>query len=177
MNRILDLLKTRAKRPLVIGIDGMCASGKTTLAAALSRELAAPVIHTDDFFIPRHRRTGTERINIDEKRFVNEVLCPLSQGGELCYGVFDCKTQSITEQRSVPKSEFYIIEGSYCLHPCLLNVYDIKVFCEISEKLQKSRLIEREGGEGYAAFESRWIPLENEYFEKYNIREGCDIIL
>lgn len=177
MNRILDLLKTRAKRPLVIGIDGMCASGKTTLAAALSRELKAPVIHTDDFFIPRRRRTGTERINIDEKRFINEVLCPLSQGGELCYGVFDCKTQSITEKRSVPKSEIYIIEGSYCLHPCLLDVYDIKVFCEVSEKLQKSRLLEREGKEGYAAFESRWIPLENEYFEKYNIREGCDIIL
>lgn len=177
MNRILDLLKINPKRPLVIGIDGMCASGKTTLAAALSRELKAPVIHTDDFFIPKHRRTGTERINIDEKRFINEVLCPLSQGDELCYGVFDCKTQSITEKRSVPKSEFYIIEGSYCLHPCLLDVYDIKVFCEISEKLQKSRLIEREGGEAYAAFESRWIPLENEYFEKYNIREGCDIIL
>ena len=177
MNKLLNLIKAADKRPLIIGIDGMCASGKTTLAHSLSQMLGAPVIHTDDFFIPRAARTGNERINLDEIRFIKEVLMPLKEGRTVRYGVFDCKKQRIVGQMKIPKSDIYIIEGTYCCHPCLPDVLDIKVFCEISDSEQKLRLCARESAESLKMFENLWIPLENKYFKNYNIRERCDIIL
>jgi hypothetical protein len=38
--------------PVVVGVDGRSASGKTTLAARLAHALDAPVVHTDD--VARH---------------------------------------------------------------------------------------------------------------------------
>ena len=177
MNGLLKLIENANKRPLIIGIDGMCAAGKTTLAQTLSEKLSAPVIHTDDFFIPRAARTGHERINIDEARFIKEVLLPLQQGRTVCYGVFDCKKQLTVKQTEILKSDIYIIEGTYCCHPCLPDVLDIKVFCEISAEEQRLRLCRRESAEGLKMFENMWIPLENKYFNNYNIRERCDVIL
>ena len=106
MNKLLNLIKAADKRPLIIGIDGMCASGKTTLAHSLSQMLGALVIHTDDFFIPRAARTGNERINLDEIRFTKEVLMPLKEGRTVRYGVFDCKKQRIVGQMKIPKVIF-----------------------------------------------------------------------
>ena len=177
MKRILDLIKNTDVRPLIIGIDGMCASGKTTLAERLMHALDAPVIHTDDFFIPIKERTGTEKVNIDEKRFVNEVIMPLCSFRQFRYGVFDCKKQLITSYRDIPRSDIYIIEGSYCLYPCFPDIYAMKVFSEMPEELQRGRLIARAGEDGYAAFRDRWIPLENKYFKEYKIKERCDVVI
>ena len=44
-------------RPLVIAIDGRCAAGKTTLAAALQRETGCTVLHLDHFFLRPEQRT------------------------------------------------------------------------------------------------------------------------
>lgn len=177
MREISELIRRNKKRPLVIGIDGMCASGKTTLAESLSKDLNAQVIHTDDFFIPKAEYRGLERINIDKARFVSEVIRPMSEGAEFSYGVFDCRQQKISARRKIGISEFYIIEGSYCLHPCLPDIFDIKVFLTVPPALQRARLIEREGPDNAAVFEDRWIPLENKYFEEYAVKERCDIVL
>ncbi len=177
MTEILRLIKQYKKRPLIIAIDGMCAAGKTTLAEKLSAALNAPVIHTDDFFIPARQRTGCENINIDVGRFFNDVLIPLKKNIGFCYDVFDCKIQKMSFTRQIEKSEFYIIEGCYCMYPQFADIYDIKVFMEIDAKLQRTRLALRESADSVKQFESRWIPFENRYFELYKIKEGCDIIL
>lgn len=175
--KIIELIGNINVRPLIIAIDGMSASGKTTLAAVLGQALGAPVIHTDDFFIPRKSRTGNEDINIDINRFLREVIEPLSRGHALCYGVFDCMTQKITRYEKVCPCEIYIIEGAYCLHPSMPQVATLKVFMQISADEQKARITTRNGAQGYIAFRDRWIPFENSYFEKYKIKERCDIVL
>ena len=43
--------------PVVIAVDGMAASGKTTLAGLLAQRLDAAVVHMDDFFLPQGFRT------------------------------------------------------------------------------------------------------------------------
>jgi adenylylsulfate kinase-like enzyme len=47
--RIELLLKE--KQYVLVAIDGRCASGKTTLAAALKEKLSCEIIHMDDFFL------------------------------------------------------------------------------------------------------------------------------
>ena len=43
--------------PLVVAIDGRCASGKSTLAAKLQQGLHCPVFSLDDFFLRPQQRT------------------------------------------------------------------------------------------------------------------------
>ena len=42
--------------PVLLGIDGRCGSGKTTLANWLAQQLHCPVLHTDDFYLPLSAR-------------------------------------------------------------------------------------------------------------------------
>ena len=41
----------------VIALDGMCASGKSTLAAYAAQELGVTVFHMDDYFLQPFQRT------------------------------------------------------------------------------------------------------------------------
>ena len=55
--------KALVSKPLLITIDGPCASGKTTLARKLSAALNCDVLHMDDFVVPHTRKTE-ERLSI-----------------------------------------------------------------------------------------------------------------
>ena len=84
------------KQHVVVAIDGMAASGKTTAAEQLTEQLGGEVIHMDDFFLPPEMRTE-ERLsqpggNVHYERFMTEVAGNLSEGEPLTYGVFDCSS-------------------------------------------------------------------------------------
>ena len=69
---------------LRIALDGPCATGKSTLAQWLSRQLNCPVLHMDDLFLTPDLRTQ-ERLSrpgetVDHQRFFTQALQPLSQG-------------------------------------------------------------------------------------------------
>ena len=55
--------------------------------------------------------------------------------------------------------------------------YDLKVFLDISSKLQKERILKRNSLEFANRFFYEWIPLENLYFSKTNVKERCDLII
>ena len=66
----------------VLAIDGMAASGKTTLAQALAQRFSScTVVHMDDFTVPFDDRYPgyfeTTLSNADIPRFKREVLSPL----------------------------------------------------------------------------------------------------
>lgn len=170
----------RLKKPAVIAIDGMCGSGKTTLAEVLSYIFDAPVIHMDDFFLPFEMKT-VARIaepggNVHYERFDAEVAAHIREGKALEYGVYDCSQGKITGAKRLEPSPLVIVEGSYCLNPHIRDIFDLKIFVETDEATQLARLTAREG-ERIEDFKGRWIPLENRYFTKLNIKDGCDIIV
>ena len=70
-----------------------------------------------------------------------------------------------------------IIEGSYSQHPYFGEPYDLRVFCEISDKEQKERILKRNGLEMLERFSNEWIPKENAYFNTYKIREKSGFLL
>jgi len=165
---------------VLISIEGGAGSGKSTLAAALKERYGAEVYHMDDFFLPPSMRTE-ERLaepggNVHYERFFEEVIEGIFSYDSFSYGIFDCKEGRITRFRDAYPNRLHIIEGAYSAHPFMEDVYDLRVFLEVDEEIQKKRILEREG-EKAELFFTRWIPLEKRYFEAFQIKEKSDIVL
>lgn len=178
-NKIKTLIETKPNA--VIAIDGMCASGKTTLANRLAKEFGMQVIHTDDFFLPFEMRTP-ERLsqpggNIHYERFIEEIVTPLMAGTDFEYRIFNCSTGGYCTSKSVTCNKPIIIEGAYSMHPETPDIYDLKIFSEISSEAQLLRIEKRNGADALNVFKEKWIPFENRYFEAFAIKDKCDIII
>lgn len=165
----------------VVAIDGRCASGKTTLAEQLSFVTDAGVVHMDDFFLPSQLRTQ-ERLtepggNVHYERFGQEVLTALEQGGDFSYRIFDCKTMALGGERQVSGTGILVVEGAYSCHPKLGEYMSLRVFSDVESKEQQRRILARDGEEALVVFQQQWIPMEENYFAVYKIREQADIVL
>lgn len=162
-------------KPIIIAIDGRCASGKTTLAKAISEQIDCNVIHMDDFFLRPEQRTAnrlaTPGENIDHERFLEEVLIPLSKGLPVTYHPFDCHKMGFGEEILLSPKKINIVEGSYSYHPSLRDYYAYTFFLTISLEEQMKRIIDREGVEKAKIFKEKWIPLEEEYFKTLAVTE------
>ncbi len=156
-----------------VKIDGRCGSGKSTLAALIAAVYGCGTVHMDDFYLPNNidRKSGE---NTDFDR-LNRELCDIISGNRSSYGVFNCQTQTIDRTVELPKSPVLIIEGSYSLHPKLSCGADVYVFLTVP-KDEQYRRIENRSPQSLDAFRTRWIPMEEAYFEKYNVIEKCDFI-
>lgn len=170
-----------AQDRIILAIDGGAASGKSTLGALLQEIYGCSIFHMDDFFLRPEQRTK-ERFaeiggNVDRERFYNEVLIPLSKNEVVHYRPFDCGTFTLKDPIEVSPTPLSVIEGSYSMHPELSCRYDLSVFLDISPELQKKRIEIRNGKELADRFFSEWIPLENRYFEGFDIKSKCDIVI
>lgn len=183
MNRMKELAQNIARiitenDSKLIAIDGRCASGKTTLSAEIQKLIPCNVIHMDHFFLPRSRRTperfSTPGENVDHERLLTEVLLPLKKGEKVSYRPFDCKTMSFGNKIELATRKINIIEGSYSCHNTLYGHYDLRIFLSVSPEEQMKRIILRDGKEKAKIFESKWIPLEEEYFQAFSIAEKCE---
>lgn len=179
INRIKEILS--AKPNAVIAIDGCCASGKTTLAAELSEHFGMQVIHMDDFFLLPEMRTA-ERLaqtggNIHYERFIDEVICGIKSGAEFSYRIFSCKKGDFSGETAIDPQKPIIIEGAYSLHPEIPDIYDLKIFLDADPEIRLKRIKNRNGAEGLEIFKEKWIPLENRYFEKFDIKNKCDLVI
>ena len=183
MNDILDFIMTKlnktTKRPFLIAVDGMCGSGKTTLGNYLAKELNASLFHMDDFFLQPHQRTETRLSepggNVDYERFKEDVLDHVADESGVTFRPFNCHEWKLADEAiTIPYNDIIIVEGSYSHHPYFEDIYNIKIFLEISVEEQKKRIIARDGKDIWPMFENKWIPMENRYFESYKIKEKSD---
>lgn len=173
-----DLTCRKNKSPLLIAIDGRCASGKTSLAAQLNAACGCSVVHMDDFFLRPEQRTReryeTPGENVDHERFLNEVLLPLSRGEAALYRPFDCSTLTLREAIRLECNGVIVIEGSYSCHKALFPYYDLSVFLSLPPQKQMQRIIARDGEEYAKVFAEKWIPLEEQYFAARKLETLCD---
>ena len=175
------LVEEKTGEPVLIAIDGKCASGKSTLGLYLKEKFDANLIHMDDFFLQKHQRTP-ERLaevggNVDYERFKTEVLVPLCGGGKVEYGIFDCSTLTIKERAELETKQITIVEGSYSQHPYFENPYDLRIFAEIDNESQLKNIRERNGEEKLKDFIERWIPKEEAYFKQFSVKEKSDVVI
>ncbi len=179
VEKIENLL--REKDCIIIGIDGRCGAGKTTLAKNLSQIFDCNVFHMDDFFLRDEQRTE-ERLetpgeNVDHERFFEEVIRPLLKRENFSYMKYDCKKRGFSERVFVNVKKINIIEGSYSCRDDLAKYYDLKIFLDIDGEKQLKRIEKRNGKEALKVFQTKWIPLEEMYFETFAVKDKCDIYL
>lgn len=173
--------KRLTKGKITIAVEGSSASGKSTLSDLLYDIYGCSVFHMDDFFLRPEQRTPQRFAqvggNIDHERFLSEVLEPLSKGENVTYRKFLCSSMTLGEEERVIPKELVIVEGAYSMHPELAKFYDFSVFLDISEQLQRERILHRNSPQMAQRFFTQWIPLEKTYFEKTDIRNRCDMII
>lgn len=181
IDTVIKKIKTlqREKGQVFVAIDGRCGAGKTTLAQMIENRIGGNVFHMDDFFLQPWQRTS-ERLNepggnVDRERFLAEVLLPLKTNQPFSFRPYNCSTQTFDEEIFIHPKTINIIEGSYSCHPKLMDYYDLHVFLDVKKEKQLSRIIKRVGEIRKKDFEEKWIPLEEIYFQTYNIAEKCEI--
>lgn len=178
--RLIPILVEASKRPGgVIVIDGFAASGKSTMAKQLAEILGGSIVRIDDFFLPTELRTE-ERLaetggNVHYERFKAEVIENLSKNEEFEYRRFDCSKMDYGEYICVPAAKWRIVEGSYSHHPYFGKYGDIRVFSVVDSEEQMRRIVKRNGKIMAERFEKLWIPMENKYFQVYNIGELAEL--
>ncbi|MCM1050299.1 MAG: AAA family ATPase [Clostridiales bacterium] len=172
--------KADTGKPVIVAIDGRCGSGKSSFAKLIKSTYACNVFHMDDYYLPMvKRKENWEKLiggNMDFERFKEELLIPLRQGMAVIYKPYDCHLGTYRSCEKMEPCALTVVEGSYSTHPLLADMYDMKIFLTCSKEIQTKRLKEREK-ENYAAFEQKWIPMEENYFKSYNIQQNSDIVL
>ena len=168
-------------RPILIGIDGRCGSGKTTFAQVVKEVLDCNVFHMDDFFLPMEMKTeerlGEPGGNVHYERVLEEVIQPLMERKEVKLVPFDCSINDLDKLRVVPYKKLNVIEGVYSFHPTLEKYYDVKIFITTDPETQMQRIKDRGHGAKLHRFMKEWIPLEEKYIAAYRVDEQADIVI
>lgn len=167
--------------PVIISIDGKSASGKTFLAESINKNFDSNVFHMDDFFLTPELRTP-ERLNeiggnVDYIRFDKEIIQNIVTQKDFNYNIYNCMTNSSNNSSLIKAKKLNIIEGAYSMHPSLINNYNFKIFVDIDNEEQIKRILKRNGVKMLQRFIDEWIPKENQYFDKMNIKEKCDLVI
>lgn len=176
MEKLIKIIndKLNEKDKIIIGIDGKCCSGKTTLANYLKNNLDCTVFHIDDYFIPLNLDKSKFEYNFDYFSFKNEILDNLNKS-EIEFYKFNCSTQSFEKVKTNVKN-IIIIEGSYSLNKYFFECYDIKIYLNICDDIQLSRLKKRNPNL-LDKFVNIWIPQENNYYNnELSLKNNIDII-
>lgn len=178
LHPVLERLAALPGERILVTIDGPCGSGKSTLAELLSQITGAPVVHMDDFVIPHVQKTP-ERLaqpggNADVERLMAEVLDPWLARQPFTVRPYLCHEDAYGAPVTLPAGPLLILEGTYSNLPSIAAHADLRLFLLVSPEEQQRRLLQRVGPECLAAFNERWIPLENAYFAAFALPDsGC----
>lgn len=181
--RIFPILQALAELPRekrVVALDGRSASGKTTLAGMLADVTGAGVVHMDDFFLPPGLRSPDRLAepggNVHYERFIEEALPFLKEPRAFRYRRFDCSRMELSGEREVREAGIRIVEGAYSCHPLFGEYMGLRVFCDVAPREQIRRIRQRNGEEMLHSFRDRWIPMEEQYFRHFQIRERAALV-
>lgn len=175
---------------LVIGIDGLSRSGKTTLTAKLeeyykSENTPAISFHLDDLIVERERRYGTgeeewyEYYHLQwEKEWLREHFFKrLKIADELELPFYDGKTdQRESRKVALPASGIIIIEGVFLQRLEWRGYCDYVIYVDSSQHQR----IERESAivqQNLAKFEKRYWKAENHYLKSQEPQTHADFIV
>lgn len=194
--RLQELVVGRTS-PLFVGLDGRSGAGKSTVAAELTRLLAAgaggpvTVIEGDQFYgggsaATWDGRTAAEKVDgvIDwrRQRLVLEALrtSGLAEWRPFDWDSDDWDADEIPLSRQsilISVAPIVVLEGAYSCRPELHDLLDLRALLEIPRDIRRARLLDREGEEYRADWEGRWSAAEDHYFGTVMPPDRFDIVL
>ena len=178
------------RRPIVLGIVGDSAAGKTTITRGLAELLGEDrVTHicADDYH--KYDRSERARLKITplhpDCNYLDILELHLERahyGQPMLKPVYDHRTGSLVRPEYLVPSEFVIVEGLLGFHTEVMRqFYDVKVFLDPPEELRRIWKIKRDTAKrGYTA-EQVLAELEKRESDSQNFirpqREFADIVV
>jgi energy-coupling factor transporter ATP-binding protein EcfA2 len=177
LTRLLDSWRPRfpgpGARPGVLAVDGRSASGKSTLAAALSRAVpGSVVVHTDDL---AWHQSFFDWAGL----LVDGVLVPVHAAQEVRYRPPAWEERSREGAIAVPSGcPLVIVEGCGAARRELTPWTDVAVWVQSDTAKAKTRGLVRDGGSAEAeAFWTEWMAEELPFFAQDRPWERADMVV
>ena len=174
---LLEKVKSthRKHKTLLIGIDGLGGSGKTTLSEYLKENLDnVSIVQLDDFYSPELNRADRDRV-------LKQVLFPLINDAEANYQIFDWRSNALNDWRTIHPGGIVIIEGVSALHSDFAGKYDFRIWINCSPETGFKRGMERDKARDGVDHTDKWLdiwmPQEKAYVESQNPQLRADYIL
>ena len=170
LERSIDSLPNQFLHKL-IGIDGLGASGKTTIAEELKKaHPETSIIHLEEFYRPKTERTEgiTNQAvspDFDWDRFEDQVIKPVQRNLLVKYERYDWRADRWDQWIEIPATHWIIIVGVYALQSRFFQAYDYTIWMDVSREERIRRMTEREGEMVSKEWQEKWLPREENYFE------------
>ncbi|WP_407272446.1 kinase [Radiobacillus sp. PE A8.2] len=182
--------KVEQGQKVVLGIDGLSRSGKTTLVRNIEQRIQETniftcVLHIDDYIVERERRynTGNEEwyeyynLQWDVEWLKENLFKRLKESNELQLLTYDNSTDSQKLQTvKIPNTCLIIIEGVFLQREEWRNHFDFMIFldCVRDERFNRESA---ETQTNIEKFEKRYWKAENYYLEAVSPIKQADLVI
>lgn len=192
------ILATERPHPLRVGIDGVDAAGKTTLADELAPQIEAagrPALRAsiDRFHHParvRHRRgrespEGYYLDSFDHAALLESLLCPLGPGGDrrIRRAVFDHRSDSSVDAplENAEVDAVLLFDGVFLHRPELRAYWDFSVFLRVEFSASLPRAEAREPAaardEIRRIYATRYVPGQRLYLAEVQPEAQASLVV
>lgn len=179
---------------VLIAIDGVDGSGKTTFAAELANRIdSRPVVvlHADDFLNPSEMRHVRGRRSphsfwldfYNYRALRGDALDPLRPGGDGRYrpASYDPGSDTVVRPpaRRAPRNAAIVVEGLFLHRDELADLWDISIFLDAPFEVTARRLAERDGTHPDPEHETmrRYIEGQRLYFAQCRPWARADLVI
>jgi uridine kinase len=160
----------RAGKTRVVAIDGRSGAGKTSLAAELRTQIAAPVVSLEDLY------GGWDGLELGIDLLVSEVLEPLAAGRAARVPRYDWGTKEWADPRVLEPPEVLIVEGVGA-GALRASVYEsLLIWLEAAPAVRKKRALDRDG-ETFAPYWDQWAAQEDAMLAREHTPDRANLII
>ncbi len=154
-----------------VGVDGLGAAGKTTLARRIAALVPDSVLLSVDDFGRAALRSW------DRDLFVGQVVRPLLAGRPGRYQRWDLVADAPLGWAEVPVGVVVVVEGVSATDVRLPVPWDLRLWVEVAQDVRRRRIAERDPPELLERWERDWWPSEEEYVLAQHPREAADAVV
>jgi hypothetical protein len=160
----------RSGRTCVVAVDGRSGAGKTSLAAGLRAELAAPVVTLEELY------GGWDGLERGIDLLVSEVLGPLSAGWAARVPRYDWGAGAWDAPWVLEPPAVLIVEGVGAGARRAAAYESALVWMEVPDSVRKSRALDRDG-ETFAPHWDAWAAQEDALLARERTPERADVVV
>ncbi|WP_226670306.1 kinase [Metabacillus litoralis] len=189
-NLFKKIPKVKQGQKVVLGIDGLSRSGKTTIVRNIEQHIQEKniltcVLHIDDYIVERERRYNTSNEEWDEyynlqwdvEWLKENLFKKLKESNELKLLTYNNSSDSSKLQTvKIPDTCLIIIEGVFLQRKEWRNYFDFMIFlyCGREERFNRESV---ETQNNIEKFENRYWKAEDYYMETVLPIEKADLVI